>query len=206
MQTQRKCLWKTQRGGRKARAKKGYCGNGENARSEKNYDASSGSAIVLCIERCPSVLKKLLRIFGGFVVAGCLVNGISACTWSVGYFYQVTSLRGTLLGRDRVWILWRNPSPKPNVTMRLYRYRWPLRDRSEMPLVKSLRTNDRGRFDFGDVQQGHYTLIIDWPGEWANWFDVEVTTLPRQTSNIVIDATIASPDCTGGHEFRISSD
>lgn len=75
-----------------------------------------------------------------------------------------------------------------------------------MPLVKSVWTDDRGRFDFDDLQQGHYTLIIDWPGEWGNWFDVEIKTLPRQTRFVVIDGTVASPDCTGGHEFRAYSD
>jgi hypothetical protein len=97
------------------------------------------------------------------------------CKFAIGYFYQVTSLRGTVLGMNRGWPRWlRQRVARGNVNLRLYEYRWPLHDRSEMPFVKTVRTDTGGQFDFGVLQQGHYTLVIDCP---------------------------VYPDCTGGHEF-----
>ena len=90
---------------------------------------------------------------------------------------------------------------RDNVNLRLYEYRWPLHDRGEMSLVKSVKTDGSGRFDFGDLQEGHYTLVIDWPSEFAEWFDVEIKKLPRPTTSVKIDISPVYPDCTGGHEF-----
>jgi hypothetical protein len=70
-----------------------------------------------------------------------------------------------------------------------------------MPLVKTVRTDTNGEFDFGVLQEGHYTLVIDWPSEYADWFDVEIKNLPRRTSSVKIDVSPVYPDCTGGHEF-----
>jgi hypothetical protein len=123
------------------------------------------------------------------------------CSWAIGYFNQVTCLRGTVVGLNRGWPRWlRQRVTRDNVNMRLYRYRWPLRP-SEMPAVKKVKTDDSGRFDFGELQEGHYTLVIDWPSEYAEWFDVEIKKLPRQTSSVKIDVSPVYPDCTGGHEF-----
>ena len=55
---------------------------------------------------------------------------------------------------------------------------------AEMPLVKTVRTDTNGEFDFGVLQEGHYTLVIDWPSEYADWFDVEIKNLPRRTSSV----------------------
>lgn len=130
------------------------------------------------------------------------------CTWSVGYFHQVTCLRGTVVGLNGGWSRWlRQRVAKGNVNLRLYEYRWPLHDRSEMPLVKTVRTGNRGQFDFGDLPEGHYTLVIDWPLEYGNRFDVEIKKkLPKPTSSVKIDVSPVSPDCTGGHEFIAFSD
>jgi hypothetical protein len=124
------------------------------------------------------------------------------CSWAIGYFHQVTQLRGTVVGTNRGWPRWiRQRVSRENVNLRLYEYRWPLYDRSEMPLIKEVRTDDDGRFDFGGLPEGHYTLIIDWPAEHGAWFDAEIKKPPRPTSTVKIDVTPVYPDCTGGHEF-----
>jgi|HubBroStandDraft_1064217.scaffolds.fasta_scaffold40110_2 5-hydroxyisourate hydrolase-like protein (transthyretin family) len=73
-------------------------------------------------------------------------------------------------------------------------------------LVKTARTDKDGRFDFGVLQEGHYTFVIDWPSEYAESFDVEIKKLPRSTSSVKIDVSPVYPDCTGGHEFVEFSD
>ena len=70
-----------------------------------------------------------------------------------------------------------------------------------MRLVKAVKTDQHGWFDFGELPKGHYTLVIDWPSDYAQWFDVEITTLPKPTASVKIDVSPAYPDCTGGHEF-----
>ena len=103
---------------------------------------------------------------------------------------------------SRGWPRWvRQRVVQSNVRLHLYEYRWPLRNRSEMPFVKSVTTDDHGRFDFGQLSTGHYTLVIDWPSEYAEWFDVEITQLPKPTVSVKIDVSPVYPDCTGGHEF-----
>jgi hypothetical protein len=124
------------------------------------------------------------------------------CSWAIGYFHQVTCLRGTVVGMNRGWPHWlRQRVARDNVNLRLYKYRWPLHDPSEMALVKTVKTDASGRFDFGELQEGHYTLVIDWPSEYAEWFDVEIKKLPRPTTSVKLDVSRVYPDCTGGHEF-----
>ena len=92
---------------------------------------------------------------------------------------------------------------RDHVKLRLYKYGWPIRDRSETPLVETLTTDKNGRFDFGSVPVGHYTLVIDWPNVDGDSFDVEVNNLAAETSSVTIDVSQVDPDCTGGHEFMV---
>jgi len=62
--------------------------------------------------------------------------------------------------------------------------------------VKTVETNSDGRFDFGPLKTGHYTLVIE-----GDQFDVEIKDLPRLTESVTIDVSPIFPDCTGGHEF-----
>jgi len=70
------------------------------------------------------------------------------------------------------------------------------RVRSDLELVKTVETNSDGRFDFGPLKTGHYTLVIE-----GDQFDVEIKDLPRLTESVTIDVSPIFPDCTGGHEF-----
>jgi|SRR6266436_3909330 len=124
-----------------------------------------------------------------------------ACTWAVGYFYQVTALKGQVVGATYHglprWL--RQSFAKKHTKLVLYEYRWP-RVRNDMPpIVKTLETDSKGAFDFGSLRTGHYTLAID----DEESFDVEIKELPQVTESITIDVSPVYPDCTGGHEFNV---
>ena len=161
-------------------------------------------------------MRSILGVRDCFVVrvflAGALLiqaQQAFSCSFAVGYFYQVTRLRGTVVGTENYWPLlgygsyprWiRQRVKRVNANLRLYDYRWPGSVRERQPIA-TLRTDERGRFDFGILQEGHYTLVIDWAAEHSDQFDVEIKKLPAKTSSLEIDVSPVDPDCTGGHEF-----
>jgi len=131
------------------------------------------------------------------------------CTWSVGYFYQVTALRGQVVGTNVTllqsfrWL--RQSISRKHATLSLYEYRWP-RSRTDLPVVKTVRTDDKGSFDFGPLKTDHYTLIVDDESlEVEDWFDVEIMSLPQATQSVKIDVSPVYPDCTGGHEIVVKT-
>jgi hypothetical protein len=75
-----------------------------------------------------------------------------------------------------------------------------------MPLVRTTEADSHGRFDFGVLPPGHYTLIVD-DVVWghSDWFDFEVATLPRETVSVIVDISPHFPDCKGGHELIVKS-
>ncbi len=124
-----------------------------------------------------------------------------ACTWAVGFFYQVMALKGQVVGTTYHglprWL--RQSFAKKHAKLVLYEYRWP-RARNDMPpIVKTLETDGKGVFDFGPLPTGHYTLVID--GEDS--FDVEIKELQQVRESVTIDVSPVYPDCTGGHEFNV---
>jgi hypothetical protein len=141
-------------------------------------------------------------------VASLLLLAVSqghACEWAIGYFYQVTALKGQVVGTNSHhlyvprWL--RQSFTRKQSKLALYEYRWP-RGRNKMPpIIRSVETDNKGRFDFGPLGTGHYTLIID----DEDSFDVEIKELPQVTESVTIDVTPVFPDCTGGHEFIIKS-
>jgi hypothetical protein len=132
---------------------------------------------------------------------------ILACSWAVGYFYQVTSLRGTVVGskfpalHSSRWF--RQSVVRPQAKLILYDYCWPCDVRSLAP-VKSVFTDNDGKFDFGILKPSHYYLRIDDErGSLSDWFEVEVKGPPNPKESVTIDISPVSPDCTGGHEFIV---
>ncbi len=130
-----------------------------------------------------------------------------ACSWAIGYFHQVTALKGRVVGTDVTlfqyagWL--RQSFARKHVKLTLYEYRWP-RALDNMVPVKTAETDKYGKFDFEALGTGHYTLVID-EKTWghSDWFDVEVKELPRSTESVTIDVSPNFPDCTGGHEFIV---
>src|SRR5690349_16372551 len=117
----------------------------------------------------------LTKLYAAIITGALLFQAEEAiaCSRTHGYFYQVNCLRGQVVGMANYWPLlgygsypsWlRHRVTRGNVRLRLYEYGWPIRNHSETPLVKTMTTDKNGRFDFGTVPVGHYTLVIDWPG------------------------------------------
>jgi hypothetical protein len=82
----------------------------------------------------------------------------------------------------------------------LYIYESPRNGWNRNAFVKSVDTDDRGYFDFGELAPYHYTLrVAD-----IDSFDVEVKdALPRATDSVFIDVSPVEPDCSDGHEFVV---
>ena len=137
------------------------------------------------------------------------VASTNSCTLARGYFYQVTALRGQVVGiRSNfpgafAWI--RHMFTRGHAKLKLYEYRFPTKDNypthslSELPFVKEVDADENGKFDFGPLKTGHYTLII----EEGQWFDVEIIAMERATISVLIDVSPYWPDCKGGREFII---
>jgi hypothetical protein len=75
---------------------------------------------------------------------------VHACSWAEGFFYQVTALKGQVVGTTYGLPRWlRQSFAKKHAKLVLYEYRWP-RARNDMPpIVKTLETDGKGMFDFG---------------------------------------------------------
>ncbi len=74
-----------------------------------------------------------------------------------------------------------------------------MKERTDLPLVKVTKTDAHGRFDFGPLPKGHYSLNLE-AADGDTWFYVEVGTHPNH-DNYLIDISPVYPDCSGGHEF-----
>jgi hypothetical protein len=131
------------------------------------------------------------------------------CEWARGYFYQVTALRGRVVGANMgplQYVRWlRQSFARKHAKLTLYEYRWPVSGRSALSLVKSIETNANGGFDFGLIKTGHYTLIVDDEKLRSDWFDVELKDLSPATESVTIDVSPHFPDCKGGHEFIVKA-
>jgi hypothetical protein len=130
-----------------------------------------------------------------------LVSHTSACSFAIGYFYQVTALKGRVVGTTfhglPRWL--RQSFAKKHAKLALYEYRWPRASWDDASLIKRVETDNHGNFDLGLVRTGHYTLRID----DNDLFDVELKDLPLVTKSVTIDVSPVYPDCTGGHGFVV---
>ena len=106
------------------------------------------------------------------------VSRILGCSWTVGYFYQVTNLRGTVVGSKfpllHSFRWFRRSIARPEAKLTLYNYCWPC-DIWKLPPTKTVVADSDGKFDFGSLKPGHYYLRADdEKGGLSDWFDVEV--------------------------------
>ena len=132
-----------------------------------------------------------------------------ACSFATGYFHQATTLKGRVVGTNSRLldsIRWlRQSLSRKDVKLTLYGYD-EQRAVSDWIPIKIVTTDANGKFDFGAVRTGHYTLRIDeekWPH--SDFFDVEIKGPPNPKESELIDISPVSPDCTGGHEFIVKT-
>ncbi len=146
----------------------------------------------------------LLRVFT-LVALITLIRAAYPCSLAIGYFYQVTRLRGTVVGVNngdlRHPFRWaRQRAIRPNVKLTLYEYRWPVKATDERTIIKVVKTDGNGGFDFATLPTGHYTLDINDPWGGRSMFDVEIVSLPKPVDFEIIDISPVYPNCKGGHE------
>jgi hypothetical protein len=69
--------------------------------------------------------------------------------------------------------------------------------------VAQVNTNSSGAYDFGAVNEGHYSLGVSVNGSdsLGGWFPVVVTNKVGNTEAILLDVSPMHPDCSGGQEF-----
>jgi hypothetical protein len=144
------------------------------------------------------------------VAAFILALGVSrtlACSWGIGYFYQVTSLRGTVVGSKfpvlHMFRWFRQSVARPQAKLILYDYCRPC-DTGSLAHVKEVFSDANGKFDFGLLKPSHYYLrVSDEKDSLSGWFEVEVKGPPNLKESESIDISPVNPDCTGGHEFIV---
>jgi hypothetical protein len=96
----------------------------------------------------------------------------------------------------------RQSFPVAGARLTLFEYRNPITRREDMHELLSVQADANGRFDFGNLVPGHYTLIVE-RGDLVDWFDVEVKARVPETEGVLIDISPVFPDCKGGHEFIV---
>jgi hypothetical protein len=131
-----------------------------------------------------------------------VVQPALSCSWAIGYFYQVKSLQGRIVGRERSffnsqWL--RHRSYRPGAKLVLYRYEHPW-NLQEYNVVARTTADGNGNFSFGTITPGHYTLQVS-SNPLQETFDIELVDNKRATTSVLIDISPADPDCTGGHEI-----
>ena len=153
---------------------------------------------------------KSARSFSRLLIVIALMAVVRAtypCSQArIGYFHQVTRLRGAVVGVNRGdlrhpfrWA--RQRVIRPDVKLTLYEYRWPFKSLNELPVVKVVKADRSGGFDFGTLPRGHYTVDINDPWGGVSSFDIEIVSQLKPVNFEIIDISPIYPDCKGGQEF-----
>jgi hypothetical protein len=144
----------------------------------------------------PAVMRRVGPLIG-LLLTACIPG--HSCSWAVGYFHQVTAIRGQVISYTwRIKRLW-GAVGVSDAKLTLYEYRYPAKVEDLKKIAEVMADSD-GNFDFGLVPKGHYSLKIV-SDQNDDWFDVEVIDAARKTAHVTIDTSPVSPDCSGGHKF-----
>lgn len=154
-------------------------------------------------------MRRLIAIPAAAIVLmlAAVDSNLLGCTWAIDYFYQVTNLKGTVVGSNfpvlHSFRWYRQSVVRPKSKLSLYDFCWPRDVLSGAP-VETVVADSHGKFDFGLLKAGHYSLKIeDEKGELSAVFQIEVKDAPNPKESEIIDISPNYPDCTGGHEFII---
>jgi hypothetical protein len=131
-----------------------------------------------------------------------------ACAWATDYFYQVTNLRGTVVGSNfpvlHSFRWYRQSVVLPQAKLTLYSYCFPCDLWGRAP-VRTVVADARGKFDFGALTPSHYYLgIDDKRSALSALFQVEIKSSQNARESETIDISPVYPDCTG-HEFIVKA-
>ena len=146
---------------------------------------------------------KLRYCLIALFLSALLPSAADACSLAPGYFHQVTALRGRIVGKDLGLLQFRWLRQSFSVSdagLVLYECRWPAKV-EQLKRISTTKTDSDGKFDFGALPKGHYSLNINVKGSEVDWFDIQVSNDVRPTESVLIDVSPVAPDCTGGHEF-----
>jgi hypothetical protein len=154
--------------------------------------------------------RNLVRVAACYLLTlTALIPKASPCSLIEGYFYQVTRLRGMVVGvgegdyRHTIRSL-RQQAVAGGMKLSLYAYTLSLKLPSDTRPIRFTKTDKDGKFDFGTLPSGRYALFVEAP--WGTeQFDVEITQLKQTTESVMIDVSPIDPDCKGGQEFIITS-
>jgi hypothetical protein len=148
------------------------------------------------------MMRRALQIAVALLVLGAYLH---ACSWSIGYFHQVTAVRGRVVGKDLGlfqfrWL--RQSFGVSDATLILREYGYPAKIEN-LRVTGRVTTDSSGTFDFGSVSKGHYFLEIHFRGDDSvrDLYEIEVTDAVRATKSITIDVSPFHPNCKGGHEL-----
>jgi hypothetical protein len=146
---------------------------------------------------------------GALILVSALLKASALpCSWAPGYFYQVTAIRGRVVGVNlndsylaplQYW-KWVRQRVRKSATISLYKYEFPP-SKNRAPILTA-KTDVNGWFELKDVKPGHFSINVK-DEKLNGWFDVEVTDKAKPTDFINIDISLNFPDCKGGHEFEI---
>jgi hypothetical protein len=130
----------------------------------------------------------------------------SACSWAVGYFHQVTSLKGRVVGKSLGpfqfrWLRRSFNVSKAKLDLYDYNEHW---NKDNKPVAHTV-ANSAGEYDFGALKEGHYRLHVS-GSDLSDWFDIEITNKVPTTKQITIDISPNFPDCTGGHDIEVQQE
>jgi hypothetical protein len=131
-----------------------------------------------------------------------------ACDLLEDNFHQITRLSGSVVGvaksdpRHNVKSI-RQSVPVKKAKLELFSYSTTQTKIWERKPLFTKFSDDKGIFDFGQIPDGRYTLLIS--TEWNDdEYAVEITQKVHKSDLIKIDISPVNPDCTGGHEFLIN--
>ena len=138
------------------------------------------------------------------------ISPAHSCELIPGYFYQVTALKGQVVGSQNfiiqsiAWL--RQSLGRNHAELTLYEYS-QTKSLATRPKLKIVTADFNGNFDFGPVPPAHYTLTIHEP-TWDNStsFAVEIKPLATATASVLIDISPIHPDCTGGHQIIVKTE